>query len=271
MLRTKDDFMKQVDNIFLFIKKNILSTIKTGNRYCCYCHQKSLAFLPYAGGSKKLPHLMKTLNIIGSDIDNFNCPKCGSHDRERHLKLYFDTMNLKEKITNKNILHFAPERWFSTYIASANPSNYTKADLFPNAPDVQKVDMLATNFANEQFDFIIANHVLEHVDDISKALTELHRILKPGGLAVFQTPYSSILCKTFEDPGITTKEARLQAYGQKDHVRLFGNNIFNIIESFGFKTLVKSHKEVLSNVDPAYNGCNIEEPIFLFEKEGIFQ
>lgn len=249
-----------------FALRNIAALIPFGSRFCCYCQKKSPFFMPYGMGEKGLPPLMRVLDVVGSDLDNHLCPKCRSHDRERHLKLYFDVLMLQKHIAQKTVLHFAPEPHFSNYIQTIKPANYIKADLYPNAPDIRRVDMLATGFLDGEFDLVIANHVLEHVSDIRSAMNELCRVIKPGGLALFQTPYSRVLTTTFEDMGIVTPEARLQAFGQEDHVRLFGSDIFNIIMSFGFKSRVVTHQLALSNFDPAYHGVNLHEPLFLFER-----
>jgi SAM-dependent methyltransferase len=133
-------------------------------------------------------------------------------------------------------------------------------------PGVVKADMEAMPFADAAFDLVIANHVLEHVDDERKALGEVARVLAPGGFAILQTPYSARLHATWRDPGIDTPEARLQAYGQEDHVRLFGRDIFERIASAGFESHVRRHAELLGDVDPGVAGVNAAEPFFLFRK-----
>jgi hypothetical protein len=237
-----------------------------GPRYCCYCHQASPFFMPFQTGVRGLPSFLRALSVIGSDLDNHSCPKCGSHDRERHLKLYFDFLRLQKYVLEKKVLHFAPELNFSKYVQSMGPASYIKADLYPNAYDVRRVNMLTMEFGDEEFDLVIANHVLEHVSDVSAALRELCRVLKPGGMALLQTPYSSVLTKTFEDKGIVAPEARRQAFGQEDHVRLFGNDIFRFIEKFGLQSRLQTHQAALANVDATKHGVNPREPLFLFER-----
>ncbi|MQL52258.1 methyltransferase domain-containing protein [Desulfofundulus thermobenzoicus] len=36
-------------------------------------------------------------------------------------------------------------------------------------------------FADNEFDLVYASHVLEHLDDVVRAVEEIHRITKPGG------------------------------------------------------------------------------------------
>jgi SAM-dependent methyltransferase len=44
-------------------------------------------------------------------------------------------------------------------------------------------------FKDGEFGFILASHVLEHLDDTIGVMGELHRILRPGGVLVLRFPY----------------------------------------------------------------------------------
>lgn len=221
----------------------LASPIKT--KQCCLCGHKVSGFLAHAGGWKNAPDLTKALTMIGSDIDNFACPVCYSHDRERHQWLYWQAAGLLPRLQGANILHFAPEHHLAQRIAAQHPASYIKADLYPSADEIQKVDLLNMPFAAAQFDFLIANHVLEHVDNVAQALAEIWRVLKPTGWAILQTPYAATLQQTWEDAGIQTASQRLAAYGQEDHVRLFGQDIFATIEAAGFTSQCCTHTDLL--------------------------
>jgi SAM-dependent methyltransferase len=180
--------------------------------------------------------------------------------------LYLRRSGVLAQLQGKSLLHFAPERRLSAYIRSAGLSNYVPCDLFPRDAGIQRVDMLDMPFEASTFDAVIANHVLEHVDDDARALAEIHRVIKPDGIAILQTPYGAKLHRTWHDPGIDTPEARLQAYGQEDHVRLFGRDIFDRIAAAGFESDVHGHADLLGDVDPIIAGVNAAEPFFLFRK-----
>lgn len=231
---------------------------------CVMCEHSVRRFKPYRGG--KSSQLMRELGVIGSDVANFECPRCGAHDRERHLLMYLEETGMLAGMRGKSVLHFAPEKRLSLRIINAAPAQYVPCDLYPNSPDVQRVDMLQMQFTDQSFDLVIASHVLEHVDDDLKALSEIRRVLKPGGYSILQTPYSGKLHHTWRDPGIDTDAARLQAYGQADHVRLFGRDIFARFASADLVSYVKQHHEVLPNVDAAMYGINPNEPLFLFRR-----
>lgn len=54
-------------------------------------------------------------------------------------------------------------------------------------------------FADNSFDLVFGNHVLEHVDDVLGTLGEIHRVTKPGGRVVVQVPYFRCT-DAFNDP-----------------------------------------------------------------------
>jgi SAM-dependent methyltransferase len=124
---------------------------------------------------------------------------------------------------NLKVLHFAPEFQLYRLIRKLPNIDYLTADL--SAPRVMmNIDITNIPFADESFDVILCNHVLEHIPDDGKAIKELYRVLKPNGWAILQVPLDSNLAETLEDPQIISEEDRLKFYGQKDHVRLYGRD-----------------------------------------------
>jgi SAM-dependent methyltransferase len=210
---------------------------------------------------------MDALGFVSGDLSRFACPRCGAHDRERHLKLYMEASGIAARLSAMRILHFAPEAWLGPWIQSFSPRSYVACDLYPSSPHLMRVDAEAIQFDTGSFDLVIANHVLEHVSDDGKALSEIARVISPGGYAILQTPYSAILERTWEDKGITSPQARLHAYGQEDHVRLYGRDIFSRLATFGFSSRVSDHQKLLPDIDSAHYGVGAAEPFFLFQKE----
>lgn len=253
-------------NLIKLAKYAFAGWVPGGRRHCVMCGHRVWRFMPYVSGSRGAPGLMCVIDMVGSNVDQFECPHCGSHDRERHLLMYLETTGLLASLHGKSVLHFAPEKRLGKRITAAVPSRYVPCDLYPSAPNVQRVDMLDMPFDEDTFDLVIANHVLEHVGDEVKALSEIHRVLNHGGYAILQTPYSAKLHHTWQDPGIDTDEARLQAYGQSDHVRLFGRDIFDLIVAAGFECQVQRHQDLLPDIDGFTAGVNAAEPFFLFYK-----
>ena len=245
-----------------------LARIPYGAKHqCVICGRRVQSFLPYLGGSRSVPVLQRELKTVGSDPDHFECPACGCHDRERHAWMYLSALDLVQYWRGRTILHFAPERSLRTLITAQRPERYVCGDLYPHESGVSQMNIEAIPYADETFDFIIANHVLEHVDSPIKALHEITRCLKNGGYALLQTPYSIRLTHTLEDAGIESPMARLHAYGQEDHCRLFGNDVFEVLTSTGLISLQRTHDELLSHLDPVRLGVNVNEPLMLFQKK----
>lgn len=235
-----------------------------GQCSCALCGSSVREFLPYQRHVH--PPLMNALQVVGSDLTNYQCPRCGAHDRERHLFLYMQACGLLESMRGRNVVHFAPEERLSRVFATAGCARYVRCDLFPQSRDIRRIDMLAMDLETGEFDVLIANHVLEHVADDRKALAEIVRVVKPGGWCILQTPYSAILHNTWEDPGITSRQARLQAYGQEDHVRLYGQDIFERFASADLKSDIRRHDQELGHVDTKIAGVNGKEPLFLMRR-----
>ena len=102
-------------------------------------------------------------------------------------------------------------------------------------------DATALPYADARFDLVIANHVLEHIEDDWAALAEIRRVLRPGGSAILQVPVAQRLAVTREDPSIRDEEEREDAFGQWDHVRLYGLDYPQRLEKAGFE--VTCHTE----------------------------
>lgn len=243
--------------------------IPGGRRHCALCGHHVWRFMPYRNGSRGVAPLMHALDVVGSDVDHFECPRCGAHDRERHLILYMDRLGLLEAARDSRILHFAAERHLSRILRSRHPRGYVACDLHPASADIRKVDICKMDLPDCSVDMLIANHVLEHVSDVEAAISEIGRILDHNGIAILQTPYSPVIESTWEDKGIQSPEARLQAYGQEDHVRLFGRDIFERFSASILEADIRTHQETLSDIDPIKFGVNADEPFFLFRKRKV--
>src|SRR5690606_3490840 len=165
--------------------------------------------------------------------DNVLSPSTLSLERHRLLWLY-----LKQETTfftaPLKVLHFAPEQAFYTRFRKLKNLDYTTTDLNSPLADV-KADICDLPFEDHSFDFILCNHVLEHIPDDTKAMQELYRILRPGGTAILQIPQDLSREKTFEDDSITDPKERARIFGQYDHVRVYGIDYFQKLRGVGIE------------------------------------
>jgi SAM-dependent methyltransferase len=148
------------------------------------------------------------------------CPKCGA--LERHRLQYIVLNNIFKTINTSSLkmLHFAPEPFFRDYF-SKRFDQYETADLSMIGVD-HNVDLQRLPFEDESYDFVFASHVLEHISDDKKAISEIRRILRPKGIAVLPVPL--VAEKTIEYQEPNPKEAY--------HVRAPGLDYFDRYSQF---------------------------------------
>lgn len=159
----------------------------------------------------------------------------GTLSLERHRLFWLYLKNETDFFTeNLKVLHFAPEQAFYKKFRKMKNLDYTTTDLNSPIADV-KADLCALPFKDNEFNFIICNHVLEHIPDDTKAMEEIYRVLAPGGTAILQVPYKASLDTTFEDDTITDPKERALIFGQYDHVRVYGMDYFEKLRTIGFK------------------------------------
>lgn len=185
------------------------------------------------------------------------CPQCGSQVRHRMLVAILDGKSTVTGISQagllaeKKILHFAPERQLRERIKSA-ASSYTTADYDRGDCDL-RLDMSAMpSVADASFDVAIACDVLEHVPDDRAAMREMHRILRSDGTAILTVPQKDPPSTTDEDPAITDPAEREHRFGQKDHVRMFGDDFATRLEEAGFGVTTVSITDFPSSVVSRY-------------------
>ncbi len=165
--------------------------------------------------------------------ENVLSPSTLSLERHRLLWLYLkDHTGFFSK--NLKVLHFAPEQAFYKRFRKLSNLDYTTTDLNSPLADV-KADICDLPFENHSFDFILCNHVLEHIPDDKLAMQELYRVLKPGGTAILQIPQELDRALTFQDDSITDPKERAKIFGQYDHVRIYGRDYFDKLRQIGFK------------------------------------
>ena len=233
--------------LYLYLKCKYPSC--RGSFECPCCRGRFVMFLPF-GVERRI---------------NAQCPKCGALERHRLLCLY-----LKDKTdffqNNLKVLHVAPLVYLRKKFENLENLDYISADI--SAPGVTiKMDITNINLPDDQFDCVICNHVLEHIIDDGKAMRELLRVLKPGGFAILQSPIDDNRDKTFEDLSVVLPKERERAFGQWDHVRIYGRDYKDRLEKAGFTVKLDTYamemeesKRKMYGVSKSENICYCIKP-----------
>ena len=166
------------------------------------------------------------------------CARCGSLPRDRRL---FDLLQ-KEKLLEGNVLDFSPSRYLYRKLKKMPGVGYISSDFAHEFISDHQFDITAISLQDNFVDLVICYHILEHVQDDNKAMAELFRVLKPGGIMLLQTPFRE--GEIFEDTAITSAEERLKNFGQEDHVRIYSvEGISGRLSQAGFQVKVLSFYE----------------------------
>jgi SAM-dependent methyltransferase len=211
---------------------------------------------------------------FGSPIrKNVLCLSCKSLERHRLLWMFWkDKTNLFSSSRPLKVLHFAPESMFHRYFSQSDKFDYYACDL--NAEkfsswkigSVIKADITDIPFEDNFFDVIICNHVLEHIPNDHKAMTELYRVMKGDGWGVLQVPIKYSLEKTYEDSSIDTPEGRAAAFGQHDHVRYYGKDYPQKLSNAGFVVDENDYVKTFSEEEITRFGLPSYETLYVCTK-----
>jgi SAM-dependent methyltransferase len=211
-------YLQRVSGIGL----KILGIFYSGRNVTCpVCEKRFKKFLPYGRINPR---------------ENALCPNCMSLERHRLMWMYLkDRTKFFEQPFQ--VLHIAPEACFIKRFEKIHGEHYITADIESPLAKV-KMDIHQIPFEPNTFDAVLCNHVLEHVRDDIKAISEINRVLKPGGFAILQVPFfNPVGPTTFEDPTITDKRQREKIFGQDDHVRKYGEDYPDRIKKGGLQPI----------------------------------
>lgn len=145
-----------------------------------------------------------------------------------------------EWLDGQCVLHVSPEPCFVDDYAR-RAGTYVKADFTPAYDEIQ-IDLQNISFPDEVFDLVICHNVIEHIPDDRLALTEIFRVLRPGGIALLSAPMIDAWETTYENPEITAAERDLH-FNQCDHYRIYGRDLYARIHTPGFNVTADVAKE----------------------------
>ena len=159
------------------------------------------------------------------------CAHCGSRERHRLLWLWV-TEGDGNRLAGKRILHFAPEKALRQVLAGY--PGYETADLLQRGV-THRVDIARLPMESGTYDAVIANHVLEHIDDDRRAMRELFRILRRNGTALITVPVNPAREATYENAAITDPVEREAHFNAPDHRRFYGLDFADRLAEAGFR------------------------------------
>ena len=203
-------------------------------RECPLCGCRRRKFLPYGYVTQREDAL---------------CPNCLALERHRLLWLWLvrESDLGRGAMALPKLLHVAPEvalmRKFKKMYAR-EAERYVTADLESPLADLH-FDIQQIPLEDNSFDVVICNHILEHVESDHRALSEIRRILRPGGWAVVMSPVDLGREKTFEDDSITDPAERTRLFGQYDHRRVYGRDYVERLAEVGFEVYDENYRERL--------------------------
>ena len=141
--------------------------------------------------NSKHKYICPICNYKGPFMDKNNrhhakCPKCGELERARMAMLVINEIYDDHKASQTDVLHISPEN-FLRKIFKKKYKSYISSDLYRKDVDHQ-FDIEEIPYPYNSFDLVFASHVLEYVKNDKKAINEIKRVLRPGGLAFLPVP-----------------------------------------------------------------------------------
>jgi SAM-dependent methyltransferase len=151
---------------------------------------------PEAAAVSKITKVTSTCNICGWRERGFEgvehsesalCPVCGSIARDRFL--YWCWTRRTSYDPDAAVLETSPRMGGEYRMRMIERVDYTCSDydLSMHSAMIQ-LDLQAIDLPDSSLDVVLTPHVLEHVPDTDKALSELFRVMKPGGHVFLQVP-----------------------------------------------------------------------------------
>lgn len=171
----------------------------------------------YSGNKFQCNICLKNLKkFMPTSNDDLLCPNCGSLQRNRRLWHLLETEFLKP---GQNILDFSPSRCLYRKLKKSSTIHYQSTDLSGDFIADHAFDITHLENPDNSYDLILCYHILEHIPDDRKAMSELFRVMKPGAQALVQTPFKD--GEIYEDFSVVAEKDRLAHFGQEDHVRIY--------------------------------------------------
>lgn len=155
----------------------------------CPCCGGEVIYIPlpdYYSDMKKKLGIVSNVKSETLNRDEYLCPVCGASDRDRLIVSFLKKEGLQQAAEGTKFLQFAPSAPISNWIMGKCPQiDYETTDLFMDQVTFKSDIMDMAMVPDETYDVMVCSHVLEHVKDDIKALSEMKRVLKKDGKIIF--------------------------------------------------------------------------------------
>lgn len=185
----------------------------------------------------------------------FRCPNCESRPRDRQISLWLSRSGVD--LRGASIIHFAPE--WPLFRLLRNEPGYVGGDIIRRRNANAIVDIVKIAFPDNAFDYLICNHVLEHVPDDATAMAECFRVMRSGAVGIFTVPISD-RAETWEPPPSMPKDEIEKICGW-DHKRRYGNDFPQKLERAGFAV-----EPFRCSAEDQQRYCLLDETVFIARK-----
>lgn len=200
----------------------------------------------------------------GKNFPSNKCPKCNSLPRTRLIPFSINHFGIPKK--EISLLHVAVnEPEYKYIITNFDFVKYDRLDIQKKKHVNLVQDLTKTDIKDEQYDFILIWHVLEHIPNDVVAISEMYRMLKPNGKLLVSVPiYPNENPKTYEDTAIERRDFE-RIHGHDDHCRSCGLDYYGRFEKIGFKTSTLHVKDLNHDIKNKF-GLSNNHTVWLFEK-----
>jgi len=224
-------FFKRLEVSIRRFRNRLTPYLYRGDERFCPCCQHSFSkFLPAGSGGRRRVDAV--------------CPFCRARERDRLLVLLLDS---RPELFHQDlkILHFAPEPSIQMYLKAKAMASYTTTDLMRT--DVTfRTDIQSIDAESESYESVICAHVLQDVPDENAALSEVHRILRQPGWAIFSVPLRGT--QTVEHGRAENVRASWDARPD-EHVRQYGLDFAKRLQAANYDVEVIGAKDLLQSPD----------------------
>ena len=134
--------------------------------------------------------LSKNTRLLFDDREGQHCTNCGMSRRVRML--LWSIRQIMPNLTESSVLHINQINRLGAALKSAGRLVETLHDPVQEFgfafPGLVNQDLTKLTYEDRQFDLVVHSETLEHVHDFRKALSEIERVLKPGGFQIYTIP-----------------------------------------------------------------------------------